>query len=231
MFLEGVPLPLVVAAMLALGVLLLLSALRAGKPKAKPSPYVKQEALFSPAERSFLGVLAQAFPQHRVFGKIRLTDVVQVRSGLSASDRQAAFNRISQKHVAFVVCDTDSRNILCVVELDDKSHRVKSRQERDGFVEEALRAAGVPLLRFPAKASYALSDVREKLAGVLSGTPPEAEPPPEMPSGKVEPPQAKACPNCGSEMVVRASKRGRRSGAEFWACSAFPKCRTTLPLP
>lgn len=35
----------------------------------------------------------------------------------------------------------------------------------------------------------------------------------------------KKCPKCGSTMVIRDGRRGR-----FLACSAYPKCRSTLPL-
>ncbi|HCE1777956.1 TPA: NERD domain-containing protein [Vibrio parahaemolyticus] len=34
-----------------------------------------------------------------------------------------------------------------------------------------------------------------------------------------------ACPRCGSEMVLRETKRGENIGKQFWGCSAFPKCR------
>jgi len=36
---------------------------------------------------------------------------------------------------------------------------------------------------------------------------------------------AKPCPKCGSDMVLRTSKKGPNAGNEFWGCSAFPKCR------
>ncbi|MGR5401953.1 NERD domain-containing protein [Vibrio harveyi] len=35
----------------------------------------------------------------------------------------------------------------------------------------------------------------------------------------------KQCSRCGSEMVVRETKRGENKGKQFWVCSAFPKCR------
>lgn len=35
----------------------------------------------------------------------------------------------------------------------------------------------------------------------------------------------KQCSHCGSEMVVRETKRGENKGKQFWGCSAFPKCR------
>lgn len=36
---------------------------------------------------------------------------------------------------------------------------------------------------------------------------------------------AKSCPKCGSEMVLRTSKQGPDADNQFWGCSAFPKCR------
>ena len=33
------------------------------------------------------------------------------------------------------------------------------------------------------------------------------------------------CPRCGSEMVLRETKRGENIGKQFWGCSTFPKCR------
>ena len=37
--------------------------------------------------------------------------------------------------------------------------------------------------------------------------------------------QANACPKCGSEMVLRDTKKGDNLGKQFWGCSGFPKCR------
>ena len=38
-----------------------------------------------------------------------------------------------------------------------------------------------------------------------------------------------ACPLCGSRMAMRVARRGQNSGRAFWGCSAFPRCRGTLP--
>jgi hypothetical protein len=38
------------------------------------------------------------------------------------------------------------------------------------------------------------------------------------------------CSRCGAPMVLRTTKKGDRQGEQFWGCSAFPKCRNTLPL-
>ena len=47
------------------------------------------------------------------------------------------------------------------------------------------------------------------------------------PSDKPQPP---ACPTCGQPMVVRTARQGARAGSQFWGCSAYPKCKGTLPL-
>lgn len=37
---------------------------------------------------------------------------------------------------------------------------------------------------------------------------------------------SRLCPKCGSEMLLRETKKGENAGKQFWGCSAFPKCRT-----
>lgn len=36
------------------------------------------------------------------------------------------------------------------------------------------------------------------------------------------------CPRCGSDMIIRETKRGANAGQQFWGCSAFPKCRSVV---
>lgn len=38
------------------------------------------------------------------------------------------------------------------------------------------------------------------------------------------------CPKCGSEMVLRETKKGNNAGKPFWGCSAFPKCRSVVAV-
>jgi predicted RNA-binding Zn-ribbon protein involved in translation (DUF1610 family) len=37
------------------------------------------------------------------------------------------------------------------------------------------------------------------------------------------------CPVCGSQMVRRTARRGRRIGRRFWGCSRYPTCVGTRP--
>lgn len=89
---------IVLLAVLLLALVVVLAALRKNQGRAGPAgfPYQPAKTLFSPAERSFLGVLDQAVgPEHRVFGKVRVADIATVKPGLGNSARQGALNRIA----------------------------------------------------------------------------------------------------------------------------------------
>lgn len=141
---------------------LLLTAKRGGGRTGYP--YVASPNLFTANERLFLTALEGAAGSYRVFGKVRVADVIETRKGLSKGERQRAFNRISQKHLDFVLCYPDDLSIFCAVELDDRSHERARRGSRDAFLEGALAAAGLPLLRVPNRRSYGVAELRALLA-------------------------------------------------------------------
>jgi Protein of unknown function (DUF2726)/Topoisomerase DNA binding C4 zinc finger len=208
--------------------------------------FTSMDVLFTPAERSFLGVLEQALDsRYRVFGKVRLRDIIKPAKGLTASKRAIAQNRINQKHVDFVVCTAADLALIGVLELDDQSHGRADRAGRDEFVDRALAMARIPVVHFSAKKGYALQEVRAKLAEIL----PVAANPGSMPkvlnvivpkhpapvaimgSASVQPePAAPVCPKCAAVMVKRQAAKGSHAGKWFWTCSAFPKCRQVVAI-
>jgi four helix bundle suffix protein len=38
-----------------------------------------------------------------------------------------------------------------------------------------------------------------------------------------------SCPACGQLMVLRTARKGPNAGSQFWGCSGYPGCKTTLP--
>ncbi len=40
----------------------------------------------------------------------------------------------------------------------------------------------------------------------------------------------KICPKCEREMVLRTATKGLNAGNQFWGCSAYPRCRYTMPV-
>lgn len=135
-------------------------------------PYQRAKALFSPAERSFLGVLDQAVgPDHRVFGKVRVADLATVKPGLSNAARQGALNRIASKHVDFIVCRARDLGLVCAVELNDKSHSSQRAQARDDLLAKVCQAINLPLLTIPAKPAYSSQELRAQFLAALVPTP------------------------------------------------------------
>jgi hypothetical protein len=167
--------------------------------------------------------------QAHICPKVNLADIFFV---VKPNENQGARGRISQKHVDFLLCDPQSMKPLAGIELDDSSHARANRQERDALVDGVFAAAGLPLVRIPAAASYSPADLALKLATHLSRTAPvvsasTTEPIVEASSPSDTPP---ACPKCGVPMVLRTASKGEKAGQEFYGCQNYPKCRETRPV-
>lgn len=216
--------------------------------KDEDYPYNKNQVLFTPAERSFLGVLEQAVGgEYRIFAKVRVADIVSVDSMSNRSAWQRAFNRISAKHFDFVLCSQDDLSVMAVIELDDKSHKKRKRQERDAFLAQLCHAINLPLIQVPAQRAYSVPQLRSQVLSAVGVrlessvqaittselAPAQVEPetgvavPTETPLPAVEP-AVPACPKCSAPMALRRAKSGANAGQEFWGCSTFPKCRTMI---
>jgi hypothetical protein len=132
-------------------------------------PYHKTDNLLTPAERSFFGVLGQAIDNDLyIFAKVRLSDLLWLPQG--TKNRQSYMNRIQSKHVDFVLCDSANTEPRLLIELDDSSHQRARRRSRDAFLDEAVRRAGLPILRVPAKRSYAPAELRQLISSLLAGS-------------------------------------------------------------
>ena len=142
---------------------------------ARAFPYHMAEALFTPAERAFLSVLDKAVgPRYRVFGKVRIADIAAVSETFTSSVRQVAFNKISAKHVDFVVCRASDLKMVCAVELNDKSHDTERAQQRDKFVATVFEVIDLPLLMVPARRRYSQRELRREFMAAVGDSDPSA---------------------------------------------------------
>lgn len=140
-------------------------------------PYKRRERLLSPAEGSFHSVLRQALPMLTeaagkdepplVFAKVRLIDILEVDRSLAGDKWKGPQNKITSKHVDFVLCDPSTTRPLLLVELDDASHQRSDRKARDEFVDRAAKAAGVPVLHVKAAAGYSPRGLAAEMGRVL----------------------------------------------------------------
>ncbi len=161
---------LVLSGLLLLALLVLAIFWSRGRQQ-KRLPYDMQETLFSPAERSFLGVLDLAVgDKARVFAKVRVADVLTPETGMGKSKWQQAFNKISAKHLDYLLCHPADLSFICAIELDDSSHRQQKRRARDSFLKAAFDSAGLPLLQIPASSHYEVEAVRDLILPLLNKT-------------------------------------------------------------
>lgn len=155
----------IVALILVIGLVALARLFRGSR--AASLPYVARPSLLTPAELNFFAALRTAAgSDYALFAKVRLADLIQVQRGLPKPDYYRAFNWIAAKHVDFVLCDPATSKLLCAIELDDASHDRADRQRRDRFLDDALKAAGLPLLRIRAQRSYRIEELRERLRNI-----------------------------------------------------------------
>lgn len=92
--------------------------------------------------------LVEALPDQLILAQVQVSQIVGIRNGPGS---QAWFNKISRKSVDFLVCLKDF-TIVAAVELDDSTHERPERKKADADKDAALTAAGIHIVRIPAKA-------------------------------------------------------------------------------
>ena len=182
-------------------------------------PYYQVDEFISAAELNFFFNLKAAVGDSvHIFLKVKLRDLFYAKTGDFGKNRTYT-NKIDRKHVDFLLCDPKTLKPILGIELDDKSHQRADRQERDNFVNHVFEAAKLPLMHVSVQSSYSQSELKSKLSVYLSGK--------QMNKEQLEPVKGSSprCPKCGSEMVLRTTKRGDNQGGKFWGCSKYPECR------
>ena len=100
-----------------------------------------------------------------MFAKVGLGELVYVTK--KGSEWRSHQNRIDRKHLDFLICNADLAPVVAI-ELDDASHREQSRRDRDAYVDQVLAAAGIPIVRVPARRGYQLDELRQMLSPHLN---------------------------------------------------------------
>jgi hypothetical protein len=188
-------------------------------------PYRRQDEFLTAAERDFYRTLVPAVSDWAVvFAKVRLGDLFKTVTP-DRKEWYRARNRIERKHVDFVLVDRETLQPLLGIELNDRSHQRKDRQERDRLVVNTFAAAELSLVGVKVRSGYAPDELDRFLrhkAGLAAGPEPQQKP---VAAPEPSPPAQPACPQCGSAMVLRTARRGGKVGSQFWGCSQYPACK------
>ena len=207
-----------------------LSLFRSSKPAAQEIlPYRLRDDFLSPAEFSFYKVLSSLVGSHlTILTKVRLADIFFVAR---PNENVSYLNRISQRHVDFLLCAPTTMKPMAGIELDDASHNQPARQQRDEFVDKVFFTAGLPLLHMPVQREYNPQEISAQLAQLFKVkpntpvSPASATPVQPLTNSKQSVVTAPLCPKCGIPMVLRTASQGDRKGQQFYGCQNYPRCR------
>lgn len=106
--------------------------------------------LTTPTERDYLKKLEEWFGQYcRIFCQVSPGRflILPDQDEFSAEERARFFTLFNAMSVDYVLVSKKNNKIVCVIELDDKSHELEDRIARDKRLEHMFEMAGVPLLR------------------------------------------------------------------------------------
>lgn len=101
-------------------------------------------------ERQYLEKLEEWFGQYcRIFCQVSPGRFLKLpdQDAFSAEERARFFTQFNAMSVDYVLVSRKNNKIVCVIELDDKSHELDERIARDKRLEHMFEMAGVPLLR------------------------------------------------------------------------------------
>jgi hypothetical protein len=134
-----------------------------------PFPFDSKKAIFTPAEKNFQNLVEQALGgNYRVLNRVRLSDVLTIRNGVSSRASQTAAKSAESKYLDFVICDRKSMKLLGAIDLVDTQGR-GYKIKKDWFVSGSLEAASIPHLRIKVKTNYTIEEIRSCINTRLLG--------------------------------------------------------------
>lgn len=119
-------------------------------------PYSLIESVLTNYEKILYSILAPFCSKYNfiLLSKVRIADFVKPLQQNNRSNFYHWFNRIASKHVDFLICQPQTFRPLVAIELDDYTHKYKSRQERDIFVDDVYASIGLPVLHITQLQEY-----------------------------------------------------------------------------
>lgn len=104
-------------------------------------PYALKKPLFQPSEGELLSLLQQAVGNRfLILCKVRIADVVEVTAVPRRGHWYQAVNRISAARFDFLLCDPQTLEPRCAIEMEQPN-------DANAFVDELCKTVGLPLVR------------------------------------------------------------------------------------
>jgi len=133
---------------------------------AEPPRFGRKASVLTKAEQRFYhSLLLAAGSRYTILPKVRLWDFIWLVN--DPPDRKQYLNRLSCRHVDFLLCEPGTLAPWLVIELHDRSHQRPEAQAADKFKDELFEAVGLPLLRIELQPGYRSALLREQIEALL----------------------------------------------------------------
>lgn len=117
--------------------------------------YVKKNYLMSIAEHEFYKVLKETIKdKYYIVPQVQLSKIIEVNK--YEKNKRVYRNKIDRKSVDFVMFNKEHFTPYMVIELDDSSHMLPEREERDDFVDSILNRVGIKTIHIQVANTYNL---------------------------------------------------------------------------
>lgn len=125
-------------------------------------PFKKKNSLFTPVERTFLGLIEEAVGnEYRIMCRVKMSDILAVRQNADKKTSKNAVSRAGSKHLDFVLCSKVDMSPVIAIDLVHNSGKDGYKSQRDFFVSGALDSAHIPHVRIKVRSGYKAQDIRE----------------------------------------------------------------------
>ena len=130
--------------------------------------YCINRHMLSNTELAFYNALQKGLgDQYLILAKVRVCDVLQPQTGITKSEWQSAYNRVSSILFDFVLYSLKQNEIITAFEITDNSYSCPAAKKRNNLLNAVCESANFPLMRVVARQSYAPQEIKTATLGAL----------------------------------------------------------------
>lgn len=132
-------------------------------------PFKRREFFLNTPERQFFEGLQKIIPiEYIVFPQIVLSSIIQ--ASVDKKNFWTYQNKINRKTIDFVIFEKQYLKPIIAIEYDGKTHNRSDRQERDVFVDNVLKSAGIKSIHIIHQKNINFEELKNTIKETLNTT-------------------------------------------------------------
>ena len=117
-----------------------------------------RKALMTANEKEFMGRLEKALPEYHIMAQVSMGALMDVAPGSTARPDKARWS-FASKIVDYVICSRDRKEVIALVELDDRTH--DNKRGKDAYRDSLTAQAGYPTIRWDSRKKPSIPQIRQ----------------------------------------------------------------------